>query len=86
MANVISETTIRSVVGYIRGQFDLKLLKHGPHTCNSRHEILGVVAEEYHELVEAVHAKQPSEIEKELIDVAVAAIWGICSVREGLTW
>lgn len=48
-------------------------------TLVTRHEILGIVCEEYHELIEAVHSGVSSDIYNELVDIAVAAIAGIAS-------
>ena len=45
----------------------------------SYHETLGVIMEEYHEYIEAVHKNDENQAAKELIDLAVAAIWGLAS-------
>ncbi len=50
----------------------------------SPHEALGVVTEEYHELVEAV--RTGVRITSELEDVAVAAIFSIASRNTGWDW
>lgn len=56
-----------------------KIEKHGRGAYVSSHETLGIVAEEYHELVEAVRQNDPSEIATESLDVAVACIFGVAS-------
>ena len=49
----------------------------------SSHETLGVVTEEFHELVEAVRSNDTSKIKAELMDLAVAATFGyICIKKE----
>ncbi len=48
----------------------------------SNHEILGILFEELDEYSNAVHDKLPSEDKvQELLDIAVAAVWGIASIR-----
>ena len=53
----------------------------------SRHEILGVVTEEYNELTEAVKSKTLKEVRDELIDIAVGCIFGVaCIDANALDW
>lgn len=52
----------------------------------SSHEILGILSEEMLEITEAIHENQTqSEIVEELKDIAVAALFGIASIRSGGT-
>lgn len=52
----------------------------------SRHEILGILTEEYQEVVEAIHlGKINNEVIHELKDLAFACIWGIVSIKAGAT-
>jgi len=52
----------------------------------SRHEILGILTEEYQEVVEAIHlGKLNTEVIHELKDLAFACIWGIVSIKAGAT-
>ena len=53
----------------------------------SRHEILGILTEEYHELVEAVQS-EPLEgsrhsVREELLDIAVGCIFGVACIDGG---
>ena len=59
-----------------------RLKKHGLGGYVGAHETLGIVAEEYHELIDAVRSNDPDAVEAELIDVAVGCIFGIASLRE----
>lgn len=53
----------------------------------SSHETLGIITEEYQEYAETVHNNNKDCQEKELMDIAVAAIWGIVSKRsERMDW
>ncbi len=63
----------------------LELKSNG--TFKSTHEILGVVTEEYYELIEAVKSGDIEHIRQELADVAVSAIFGIaCIENKSVDW
>jgi NTP pyrophosphatase (non-canonical NTP hydrolase) len=49
-------------------------------------EALGVITEEYHELIEAIHSNDRSEEFSELLDVAVAAIYAMASQEHMERW
>ena len=53
----------------------------------SRHEILGILQEEYIETVDAVHDGELDELKEELIDLAVGCMFGIACINQGtLDW
>ncbi len=60
-----------------------RLEQKGYGSFSSKHEVLGVVTEEYHEVVEATHSAGPKELCGELLDVAVAAVFGWACVDSG---
>ena len=56
----------------------------GMGSMASNHEILGILDEEFAEYRDAIHAKAGQEEKvSELIDIAVAALFGIASIRSG---
>lgn len=56
-------------------------------TFTSKHEILGIITEEYHELIDAVHNNNKDELIEELLDVAVGAVFGLaCIIAETTEW
>ena len=60
-----------------------RLAKHGHGAHASPHEILGVITEEYQELVEAVRDDDnPQRFVDELFDIGVACIFGVASMNE----
>ena len=61
-----------------------KIAKHGYGIYLSNHESLGIIAEEYHELLSAVQSNNVADIRAELMDVAVGALFAVISldVRE----
>lgn len=48
----------------------------------SSHEMLGVISEEYHELIDAVRQNDPVDVASELADIAVACIFSFASMLE----
>ena len=82
----ISQGNINEAIKRVVNTIKLELAIKGPHTFSSKHEILGILTEEYYELVKAVHTDV--NFQGELIDVAVAAVYGLaCSLQEGaLDW
>ena len=65
---------------------EMRLKEKGRGTFASSHEILGVVTEEYLELIEAVklHGNDKAQrVKHELLDIAVACIFGAACIDEG---
>ena len=64
-----------------------RLNEKGRGSFASRHEILGVATEEYHELIEAVTLKSLDEVEDELFDLAAGAvISAACIMSNKVEW
>ena len=64
-----------------------RLEQKGYHSFASTHEILGIITEEYHELVDAQKSNNISEIRHELLDVAVACLFGVaCIEQNSIDW
>jgi len=64
-----------------------RLEQKGYGTFSSRHEILGVMAEEYKEFVDAIHSKNYDNMKEEVLDLAVAAIFGyVCFEEKTIEW
>jgi predicted transcriptional regulator len=76
---------IQDVFDGIGKRLNERLSEKGRGIFLSSHEALGVITEEILELIDAVHQHDPESIKEELIDVAVAAIWGLVSVKSGRT-
>lgn len=59
-----------------------RIRKHGKGAYFSRHETYGIIAEEFNlELLKAMQENNHINFEEELLDVAVAAIFGLASHR-----
>lgn len=67
-------------------KLEYRLNQKGRGSFASSHEILGILIEEMTEFTEEVHKNSSSdELVKELLDIAVAAVWGIASIESGGT-
>lgn len=63
-------------------RFNKKLEKKGTNSLVSPHEIIGVVTEEWYEALMAVHQNDNEELKVELLDIAVACLWGYISLNQ----
>lgn len=65
-----------------------RLAEKGNGTFSSRHEILGVLQEEFTELEDAVRdGELTSEVRHEIMDIAVGAVFAIaCIDAHALDW
>ncbi len=62
----------------------LRMKEKGWGTYASTHETLGIITEEYHELIDAVEKNVTTdEMAEELKDIAVACIFAIACLRSG---
>ena len=83
----LSEFDIGLTVASMEVQINKVLNKKGSGAWLSRHELLGVLTEEYHEVVDAVHSGKQDDIAAELMDVAVTCLFGItCIKKKTLDW
>ena len=75
-----SKTEISGVLQKLSEGLQKRIDKHGLGKFVSRAEALGVLAEEYHEVIEAIRGNNSQEFLDEMMDVAVSAIWAIVSL------
>ena len=59
-----------------------RIEEKGRGAFTSNHEMLGIIAEEYHELIEAVRQNDPVDVANELSDIAVACLFSLASMFE----
>lgn len=74
----INEASFEAAFKLARARLKKAIDKHGNGGFVSWHEILGKINEEHHELLVEVQKETP-ERRDELVDIAVAAIWGVAS-------
>jgi len=86
----ITEQQIEPTLNQLRHKIHYRLKQYGNHSFASKHEILGLITEEYHELTEAIKTERGDylpEVRNELLDLAVACIFGVtCIDHKGLDW
>ncbi|KKK76327.1 hypothetical protein LCGC14_2864760 [marine sediment metagenome] len=83
----IETTTINEAEREITEKLFERLKEKGYGTWLSRHEIFGIFKEEEYELVKAIHGESIERVKQELIDVAVACIFGVaCINSDKLDW
>lgn len=64
-----------------------RIAKKGDGTFASTHEMRGVIHEEVTELFAEMHSNNYAGIEHELMDLAVAVVFGLACLRSGkLDW
>lgn len=59
-----------------------RLKEKGYGTFASTHEILGIITEEFQELVDAVKNNSVGEVHRELLDLAVGAVFAIACINQ----
>lgn len=74
---------INIAIGKLQKEVARRLNEKGKESFASRHEILGVIAEEYHELIDAVTSKPSSDVEDELFDLAAGAVISVACIMAG---
>jgi NTP pyrophosphatase (non-canonical NTP hydrolase) len=72
----VSAEAIKESLKLLEEMINKRLEKHGKGTFVSNHEILGIITEEYYELIEAVNSNVTKYVRSELMDLAVGCIFG----------
>lgn len=78
----VSDKILLEAVEALTVNLGRKIEKHGRGAYVGHHETLGIVAEEYHELLDAVRQNDPVDVANELMDIAVACLFGVASMME----
>ncbi len=81
---------VEEEMAYLLKRIIERIEQYGDHTFSSRHEILGLVTEEFNELQDSIGNKSLGrwdEFREELIDLAVACVFGAaCITNRSLDW
>lgn len=77
-----------SALKRLEAKIEYRIEEKGTHSMSSVHEILGLIEEEVLEFKVAIQQNlKPEQKEEELLDIAVAAIFGIASITsKGIDW
>lgn len=84
----ISEHNFDMALASVIAKLEYRRKQKGDGIMMSSHEILGIMEEELYEYKKALHDKTAAQYKKdELIDIAVAALFGIASFNsEKMDW
>ena len=82
---IVTADQVTEGINELHIQVEVRLKEKGRQSWKSRHEVLGVVAEEYQELIEAVRNGGGAALCHELMDIAVAALYGYINVKNNKT-
>lgn len=59
-----------------------RIEQKGGRSYSSNHEALGIITEEYYELIDAVKSNNNEHVKEELLDVAVGCLFAIASMKQ----
>jgi hypothetical protein len=76
-----SEREVLVFLESLEAKIKRRLKQHGLGIAVSPAEVYGIVAEEFHELMIAMHGNDEEEFYKELEDIAIAAVFGMVSIH-----
>jgi len=79
----VSEDALKISIDDIRTKTKFRLMEKGTQSFASTHELLGIITEEYQELIEAIKLNNISNIQKEVLDLAVACNFGLACFNQG---
>jgi hypothetical protein len=79
----ITHEEVEKAVEQFRRELARRLDQKGMGTFTSSHEIIGCVGEEYDEAKVAVHDNDNGQLRKELLDLAVGAVFGVACINAG---
>ena len=80
MRKPISKEEFEKVLDKVRLATEWQIKNKGDGAFVSTHEIVGVIQEEYSELLEELHKNNNQAFATELIDIAIACLWGYASM------
>ena len=79
----VRQESLEKAAAHLIEQLQRRINQHGYGAFSSRHEVLGVLTEEYLELVEAVRQNKLQDFEDELADLAVGALFALACAQGG---
>jgi hypothetical protein len=77
--NELSVDSLTVAIGKVTDKVEFRLQEKGLGAYAGPHETYGIVAEEFYELMDALHLNDTDGFQKELLDIAVACVIGIAS-------
>lgn len=85
MLALIDNPAIREyIILRMREKLEAAFAKHGRGACWTMQEAVGMADEEMGEVKAAAHKNDLEEFEGENIDLMIAAMWNVASIRAGV--
>lgn len=78
----LSDAVLLKAVEAMTVAMGRKIERHGRGAYMGNHEALGIITEEYYELIGAVQSNDPVNIAEETMDVAVGCLFALASQME----
>lgn len=78
---VADQDLVNAVISDLAMHLIEKMDEKGLECFSSTHEAYGKIEEERYEALQAMHQNQDEQFEAELLDIAIAALWGVVSYR-----
>lgn len=79
----IKKRFVKKAVKLLKEKLKYRMLQKGPQSYASVHEALGLITEEYKELIDAVQSNKREDVMAELLDVAVGCIFAVACQEAG---
>jgi len=79
---IVKEKHIDEALKILKDQILRRMRQHGSESFSSKHEVLGIITEEYWELIEAVKSDDEDRFLEELEDIAVPCVFWIASKNQ----
>ena len=79
----VEEYDIDKTIDEIKNRLYVRLGQKGDGILASSHEVLSVISEEFDEYKWSVHDNDATAQHEELMDIAVAAVMGMASMKSG---
>jgi len=76
----ISSESLAMAIALLEQNITARISEHGKHIHANNHESLGIITEEYYELIDATRRNNSAHIVEEMIDVATGCIVGAASI------
>lgn len=84
---IIKDKHITLAFERIEGELHRRLEEKGKGSWLSSHEMLGIITEEYTELIHAVKSNIRFQLRQELLDLGVAVVFALaCMNNDKLDW
>ena len=77
---VVPQVVLNDVMDAVNSKLAIRLAAKGSYSYMSYHEGLGIITEEFKELIDAVQSNDNAATNEELIDVAVGCIFALASM------